>query len=222
MTSHGDTPGGRPAQGGSAQGGSAQGGSAQGGSARGGDTAEAGATVSPWRGATAELVIATVLVTVTAVAGYVMASWAGLAVVAVATAAVAMLVLRALLPQLTPDEARKAREKPTARTLSGYSHRRFIVQTAMTSRGFYDGELRPVLEHLLAARLAERHGVHLYQDPEAARKLLCRNPRDADLWAWIDPDRNSTRPTTPTRDAPERRGIPRRTLGRLIDRLEKL
>jgi hypothetical protein len=219
MTSHGDTPGGRPAQGSSAQGGSAQGGSAQGGSARGGDTAEAGATVSPWRGATAELVIAAVLVTVTAVAGYVMASWAGLAVVAVAAAAVAMLVLRALLPQLTPDEARKAREKPTARTLSGYSHRRFIVQTAMTSRGFYDGELRPVLEHLLAARLAERHGVHLYQDPEAARKLLCRNPRDADLWAWIDPD---ARPTTPTRDAPERRGIPRRTLGRLIDRLEKL
>jgi hypothetical protein len=209
MTSHGDTPGGRPAQGSSAQGGSAQ----------RGDTAEAGATVSPWRGTTAELVIAAVLVTVTAVAGYVMASWAGLAVVAVATAAVAMLVLRSLLPQLTPDQARKAREKPTARTLSGYSHRRFIVQTAMTSRGFYDGELRPVLEHLLAARLAERHGVHLYQDPESARRLLCRNPRDADLWAWIDPD---TRPMTPTRDAPERRGIPRRTLGRLIDRLEKL
>ena len=242
MTSHGDTPGGRPAQGssapdssaqdssaqgssaqgGSAQGGSAQGGSAQGGSAQGGDTAEAGATVSPWRGTTAELVIAAVLVTVTAVAGYVMASWAGLAVVAVAAAAVAMLVLRALLPQLTPDEARKAREKPTARTLSGYSHRRFIVQTAMTSRGFYDGELRPVLEHLLAARLAERHGVHLYQDPEAARRLLCRNPRDADLWGWIDPDRNSTRSTYPARDAPERRGIPRRTLGRLIDPLEKL
>jgi hypothetical protein len=214
MTSHGDTPGGRPAQVSSAPVSSAQGSSAQ-----GGDTAEAGATVSPWRGATAELVIAAVLVTVTAVAGYVMASWAGLAVVAVATAAVAMLVLRALLPQLSPDEARKAREKPTARTLSGYSHRRFIVQTAMTSRGFYDGELRPVLEHLRAARLAERHGVHLYQDPEAARKLLCRNPRDADLWAWIDPD---ARPTTPTRDAPERRGIPRRTLGRLIDRLEKL
>jgi hypothetical protein len=212
MTSHGDMPGGRPARGSSAQVSSAQ----------GGDTAEAGATVSPWRGTTAELVIAAVLVTVTAVAGYVMASWAGLAVVAVATAAVAMLVLRALLPQLTADEARKAREKPTARTLSGYSHRRFIVQTAMTSRGFYDGELRPVLEHLLAARLAERHGVHLYQDPEAARRLLCRNPRDADLWAWIDPDRNSTRPTPPTREAPERRGIPRRTLRRLIDRLEKL
>ena len=148
-----------------------------------------------------------------------MAGWAGLSVVAVVTAATAMVVLRALLPQLTPDETKKAREKPTARTLSGYSHRRFIVQTAMTSQGFYDSELRPVLEHLLAARLAERHGVHLYQDADAARKLLCRNPRDADLWPWIDPD---TRPKTSVRDAAEQRGIPRRTLARLIDRLEQL
>jgi hypothetical protein len=93
------------------------------------------------------------------------------------------------------------------------------VQTAMTSRGFYDTELRPVLEHLLAARLAERHGVHLYQDPAAARRLLCRNPRDADLWPWIDP---GTRPETAARNSTERRGIPRPTLARLIDRLEKL
>ena len=76
-----------------------------------------------------------------------------------------------------------------------------------------------MLEHLLAARLAERHGVNLYQDPDAARRLLCRNPRDADLWPWIDPD---TRPETAGADAAERRGIPRRTLARLIDRLEKL
>ena len=94
--------------------------------------------------------------------------------------------------------AKTAREKPHARTLSGYSHRRFMVQTAMTSEGFYDSELRPVLEHLLAARLAERHGVNLYQDPAAARRLLCRNPRDADLWPWIDP---ATRPADrPARD----------------------
>jgi len=180
---------------------------------------DAGGTVSPWRGAAPELVIAAVTVTAAAAAGYAMAGWAGLSVVAIATAAAAMLVLRALLPQLTPDAAKKAREKPSARTLSGYSHRRFVVQTAMTSRGFYDTELRPVLEHLLAARLAERHGVHLYQDPAAARRLLCRNPRDADLWPWIDPD---TRPETVARGSTERRGIPRPTLARLIDRLEKL
>ncbi len=178
-----------------------------------------GATMSPWRGAVPELIIAAVLVAVTAVAGYAMAGWAGLAVVAVATAAIAMVVLRGLLPQLTPDQGKKAREKPTARTLSGYSHRRFVVATSISSRPFYDGELRPVLEHLLAARLAERHDVHLYQDPEAARRLLCRHPRDADLWAWIDP---ATRPEVSLRDAPEGRGIPRRTLARLINRLEQL
>ena len=66
-----------------------------------------------------------------------------------------------------------------------------MLRTSIASKGFYQGELRPVLEHLLAARLAERHGVHLYQDPDAARRLLCRHPRDADLWAWIDP---GTRP----------------------------
>jgi hypothetical protein len=103
--------------------------------------------------------------------------------------------------------------------LSGYSHRRFVVHTATTSLGFYQGELRPVLAHLLAARLAERHGVHLYQDPDAARRLLCRRPRDADLWPWIDP---SSRPETPVPKAGSERGIPRRTLARLIDRLERL
>ena len=176
-------------------------------------------TVSPWRGTTPELVIAAAGVLAVALAGYAMAGWAGLSVVAVGTAATAMAVLRVLLPQASPDQARKAREKATARTLSGYSHRRFVVQTATSHLGFYQSELRPVLEHLLAARLAERHGVHLYQDPEAARRLLCRSGRDADLWPWIDPAR---RPETVARDASEQRGIPRRTLARLIDRLEKL
>ena len=178
---------------------------------------EAGGMVSPWRGTTPELFTAGVVVTVTAAAAYAVAGWAGLAVVAVATAAGVMVLLRFLLPQLTPDVAKQAKEKPRARPLTGYSHRRFVVHNAMISQGYYDSELRPVLEHLLAARLAERHGVHLYQDPDAARRLLCRNPRDAGLWRWIDP---RIRPQT--RESRERRGIPRHTLARLIDRLEKL
>jgi hypothetical protein len=175
-------------------------------------------SVSPWRGARPELVITGVLFTVTALAGYAVAGWPGLATAAVATAAIAMAVLRILLPQLTPDEAKQARQKATARTLSGYSHRRFVVQTATTSLPFYNSELRPVLEHLLAARLGERHDIHLYADPEAARRVLCRNPRDADLWPWIDP---AARPQN-ARDNREQRGIPRRTLSRLINRLEQL
>jgi hypothetical protein len=175
--------------------------------------------VSPWRGTTPELLTAAVAVTVAAAAAYAVASWAGLAVVAVVTAAVAMVLLRGLLPQLTPDATKKAIQRPQARMLTGYSHRRFVVRHATNSRNYYNAELRPVLEHLLAARLAERHGVHLYQDPDAARRLLCRNSRDAGLWQWIDP---ATRPESPTREGQERRGIPPRTLARLIDRLEKL
>ena len=181
------------------------------------DSPETCGMVSPWRGAAPELLTAAVAVAVAAVAGYAVAGWAGLAVVAVATAAGVMVLLRALLPQLTPDTAKKALQRPRARTLTGYSHRRFVVHNAMTSQNYYDMELRPVLEHLLAARLAERHGVHLYQDPDAARRLLCRNPRDAGLWRWIDP---GIRPQT--RESQDRGGIPRHTLARLIDRLEKL
>ena len=76
-----------------------------------------------------------------------------------------------------------------------------------------------MLEHLLASRLAERHGVHLYQNPDAARRLLCRRPRDADLWAWIDPE---GLPEAPASKAGTERGIPARTLARLVDRLERL
>jgi hypothetical protein len=181
---------------------------------------DAGGTISPWVGTTPELGVAAVLVGAAAVAGYTMAGWPGLAVVAVATAAIAMVVLRILLPQLTPDVAKTAIQKPQTRTLTGYSHRRFVVHTATTSEAYYNSELRPVLEHLLAARLAERHNVNLYQDPEAARRVLCRNPRDADLWRWLDP---ATRPASvPRGGVDDKRGIPRRTMARLIDRLEKL
>jgi hypothetical protein len=159
-----------------------------------------------------------------------MAGWAGLAVVAVATAATAMVIVRVLLPAATPDKSRTAREKAQARSLTGYSHRRFVVRTSSDSMSFYQAELRPVLEHLLAARLAERHGVHLYGDPEAARRLLCRTSRDADLWRWIDPGPKTTRrqvagtSASPgaSPGASTERGIPRRTLTRLVDRLERL
>ena len=177
---------------------------------------------SPWRGAVPELLIAGALVLALAVAGYGMAGWAGLSVVAVATAATAMVILRVLLPAASPDKSRTAAQKAQARSLTGYSHRRFLVQTASESLSVYQAELRPVLEHLLAARLAERHGVHLYADPEAARRLLCRTSRDADLWLWIDPDPKTTRPPVTNRGATTERGIPRHTLTRLVDRLERL
>jgi len=170
---------------------------------------------TPWSGSGPELAIAAVTAGAAAVAGYALAGWAGLAVVAVTATALALLVIRFLLPQGGAEVARQAREKRTARPISGYSRRRFVVQSGISHMGFYHAELRPVLEHLLAARLAERHGVNLYQDPATARQLFCPHRRDAALWQWVDP---AARPPEGT----DRRGIPRYVLVRLIDRLEKL
>ena len=153
------------------------------------------------------------------VAAYVMAGWTGLSAVAIVAAAVTLAVLRGLLPRLAPDQIRTAIRKPTARALSGYGQRLLMVQTAVASLAFYNHELRPVLEHLLAVRLAERHGVYLDQDPAAARALLCPDARDADLWTWIDP---ATRPKESPRGPADRSGIPGPTLARLVDRLETL
>jgi hypothetical protein len=176
-------------------------------------------TPSPWRGAKPELALAATLTAAAGVGGYVMAGWTGLSAVAVVSAAVALAVLRALLPRLAPDQARTAMRKPTARAVSGYAQRLLLVQTAITSLAFYNDELRPVLEHLLAVRLAERHGVYLYRERAAARAVLCQDSRDADLWVWIDP---GTRPKESPRGHADRSGIPPQTLARLIDRLESL
>jgi hypothetical protein len=181
--------------------------------------------VSPWRGTKPELVIAALLAAAVAVAGYVTASWAGLSAVVTMAAAITLVVPRALLPKLAPDRVRTVRKKPAVRALMGYGRLSSLVQAAISSLASYNDELRPELERLLAARLAQRHGVQLYQDPVAARALLCRNPRDADLWPWIDP---ATRPEkSPPGHAghaghADQLGIPRHTLARLIDRLENL
>jgi hypothetical protein len=171
---------------------------------------------SPWHGTAPELTIAAVAVVVTAAGGYAVAGWDGMAVVGIAAAAIGLFVLRFLLPQGFADVATKAREKPAEKPVSGYSHRRFVVETSVSNRAFYDLELRPVLEHLLAARLSERHGVNLYQDPAAARRLFCTHRGDAVLWRWISPEVPREAAQT------NRRGIPRHVLLRIIERLEKL
>ncbi|WP_300613657.1 hypothetical protein [Trebonia sp.] len=173
--------------------------------------------VSLWRGTRPELTIAAIAVAATAIAGGVLAGWPGVAVVAIATAALAMVVLRGLAPRSAAPSVRRSRDRQVARVIAGYSQRRFIVSTSVSSQAFYEADLRPVLEHLLAARLAENHGINLYTDPAAARAAFCRSRGDAALWRWIDP----AQPPAEGRDA-QRSGIPRRTLARLINRLEHL
>ena len=177
--------------------------------------------MSQWRRARPEVITAAIIAAAAALAGLAVAGWPGLAVVATVTAAVTLLVLRGLAPRPAPDATRKAAESDTAkRSLTGYSQRRFLVANAITSRAFYDADLRPVLEHLLAARLAERHGVNLYTDPDAARRTFVRTVRDEALWQLIDPAQTPAAPSA--RQARGGPSIPGQKLAQLIDRLEHL
>ncbi len=176
-----------------------------------------------WRLAVPELTIAAGLVTVAAAAGYALGGPSVMAVVVIVAAAGAGVVLRGLPapPQDGPSLAVPEPGSPFGPSFASsldFWRRRTRMAEGTQSRGAYNAGLRRTLEHLLASRLAERHGISLYDDPAAARRLLCPGGRDGDLWSWIDP---AGRPAEsgPPRDAP---GIPPGTLTRLIDRLEQL
>ena len=182
------------------------------------------ATADGWRGCVPELVITAVLIlaTSTVVYGY---AGAGAAVLTLAIWAVVLLVLlRGLVtaagPALPPEQPGRASGRTS---FTGLWRKRGILANATASMVSYDAELRPTLQHLLAARLAERHNVNFYQDPSAARRLLLpgagdgatRGGRGGQLWYWLDPSR-------PAETRQQVRGIPPRTLAAIIDRLERL
>ena len=171
-----------------------------------------------WRPARPELIIAAIAVAAAALAAAAVAGWPGVVVVAAATTVLALLLLRGIIPRSAAQTLRQQQDKQRARAISGYSQRRFIVASSLTSRPMYESDLRPVLEHILAARLAEKHAVNLYTEPDKARTAFCRTRSDESLWPWIDPKQ--------TLDADERAsqkyGISRRTLNQLITRLEQL
>lgn len=178
-----------------------------------------------WRGGRPELVVAAVAVAAAAAAGYAVAGPRAVTIIVIATAAAALVVVRFLLPPAGPPVAIDAGSDAITAGWSAYRYWHSLgeLRDGMASRAAYEVRLRPALEHLLAARLAEHHGVNLYRDPAAARRLLCRDGRDNDLWAWVDPARAGPSIGAEVRagDA-EPPGIPRRTLERLINRLEQL
>jgi F0F1-type ATP synthase membrane subunit c/vacuolar-type H+-ATPase subunit K len=174
-------------------------------------------SANPWHGAGPELIIAAITVGLAGLAGGAVAGWAGAATALIAAATLAMVVLRGLAPHSAAQSVRRTKDKQVARAITGYAQRRSIVASSLSSRTFYEADLRPVLEHLLAARLAEKHGINLYQDPAAARAAFCRGRADESLWSWIDP----AQALQPENRDLLRYGIPRRTLARLINRLEQ-
>jgi hypothetical protein len=173
---------------------------------------------SGWSACRPELVIAGVFVVASTAAIYAFAGPAA-AVIGVSIWAVTLLILlRLLVPPSTavPPPLEQDRRGERAQTsFIGFWRKRGGLIEATASMASYDAELRPTLQHLLAARLAERHGISLYQDPAAARKLLLPSPRDEALWYWLDTER-------PAETSKTRRGIPPQTLAAIIDRLERL
>ncbi|MYW21862.1 hypothetical protein GT039_41400, partial [Streptomyces sp. SID2955] len=85
--------------------------------------------------------------------------------------------------------------------------RRMVAKTlADDGEARFDTVMRPQLQRLFAARLAERHGVAMYRNPQRARALV-----GAELWPWIDPQVAAPRPA-----------LPEPVLRSLLDRLEAL
>jgi len=176
----------------------------------------AGQADDGWRAAVPEIIIAAIVVAVAAVAGYAAAGLAGTAVVVTCAAVSSLVVLRFLFPAPAGHvDGRVADTEAIPVTFTGYWRNRAGLVDGTHSMTAYDAELRGTLQRLLAARLAERHGISLHDDPDRARRLLCPTPRDDRLWYWVDPAR-------PPATLGSRSGIPPRTLARLIDRMEKL
>ena len=177
----------------------------------------AGRPGRPWRDAVPEIVIAVSFVAASTAAVYAVAGPAGASVVLTAAAALGLAVLRVILPPAEPaagDDYLPGIGR-VSMPFAGYWRKRSGLLGGTRSMASFDGELRGTLQNLLAARLAERHGVSLHSDPAAARRLLCPRPSDEGLWYWVDP----ARPAVAAGNQP---GIPPRTLARLIDRLERL
>jgi len=169
-----------------------------------------------WQECLPELSAAAFLVLSTSLAVYAYAGL-GTAVLVVGGWAIAALVL---LFMLVPVPSRPLAE-PDQRSVRGHTsflgfwRKRSVLGDATASMAAYDADVRPTLQHLLAARLAERHGVSLHADPAAARRLLLPGRGDQALWFWLDPLR-------PAENDKNKRGIPARTLAAIFDRLERL
>jgi hypothetical protein len=171
--------------------------------------------LSGWAGATRELTVAGLLVVVLTAAGWALDGPAAAVFVLLICIAVSLVALRALIePDQEPPAPEASRELGPGQSFIGVWRTRSDLVDATKSLSAWEYRLRPRLTNLLAARLSERHGVSLADDPQAARDLL-RGTRH-DVWRWIDP----SRPAPP--DAESQPGIPPSVLAALIDRLEKL
>ncbi len=171
-----------------------------------------------WRAARREIAVAACGLAAVAIATGLALGPAAASIVVIGGAAAGLVAARTLIGSYArpapPPEI--SSDSPTT-SFIGFWRTQTDLADAMKSMSAWDLATRQRLQHLLAARLAEHHGVSLAADPRAAREIFTGAGRPgADLWFWIDPER----PSPP--DAASRPGIPPRVLAALIQRLEQL
>lgn len=124
---------------------------------------------------------------------------------------VALLAAASRLPR-TPRRRRGARRSVTFANAAFPAYRKIedTLFWAPVSARHFDRAVRPMLSRLLAATLAQRHGIDMAADPDAARDAI-----GADLWVLVDPAR-------PPSDDTRQPGVPLPVVLRFVDRLEAL
>jgi hypothetical protein len=188
------------------------------GGTRSGGSPESGSRSPGWSQARREIAVAALLILALAAAAWTLDGVAAAVLVVLVCVAASLAGMRALIePHEEPPSPRSSYELGPSRSFLGFWRTRSDLFDATSSLSAWDQGLRPRLVNLLAARLSERHGITLADDPDAARALLEGGPRPRhDLWPWIDPGR------PPCQDVASGPGIPASVLAALIDRLEKL
>ena len=136
---------------------------------------------------------------------------AGLVVSLSAIAVVAATVALSRVPA-APVPPPRPRPGPPVENAPFRSYRQVAeaLSWAEISPRHYDLVTRPLLQQVLASRLADHHRVDLATDPEAARRLV-----GDDVWHWLDPDREVDRRGQPP-------GVDLATLTRIVERLESV
>jgi hypothetical protein len=142
-----------------------------------------------------------------AAAGYAVGGQTGL-LAAVALAAVAGLLAARLRIPAPPRRPSPPPEHDQDEEFAAYRRIDNALGQARVSRRHFDRTVRPLLQRLLAALLADRRRLDMSKDTGAAREAL-----GDDLWPLLDP----ARPASEDSRAP---GVSEQTLARIVDRLE--
>ncbi len=186
-----------------------------------------------WRGARPELAVAAGLLLSLSAAAWAFDGPTAASLVVLISVAASLVLLRSLVARENPPGDRDTEPPPAgeapdipgplgleqirlSHTFTGFWRTQSDLTTGTRSLSAWDYGTRPRLTNLLAARLAERHGINLAHEPLAARRLLFGADDRDDLWFWIDPRRPSPE------DASSKPGISPGALAALIERLEQL